>query len=155
MDWQNLLFNVEGRISARDYWKGVAVIIGGNILLNFLPLIGGLVWLVLIWVGIAVYGKRLHDTGRTAWFHALPWVFNIVIFAIGATLLGGVVLAAFLSDGEVDPLMIISAGGAGALLLALGQLIWLVYTIWLGFASGAGGANRFGDAPVIELDDRS
>lgn len=66
MDWQFLLFNPNGRIGPRDYWIGVAIIIGGNLLADVLPVLGGLLWLLLIWVGLCVYGKRLHDAGRSA-----------------------------------------------------------------------------------------
>lgn len=154
MDWQNLLFNTHGRIGQGDFWKGVAVIIGGNVLVNILPLIGGLLWMALIWVGVAVYGKRLHDTGRSAWFHAIPWGVNLVIFSIGLMMVGGVVLAAIITDGEVKPWLALSAGGLGATLIGLTQLIWLIYTFWLGLAAGEPGANRFGPAPVIELEAR-
>ena len=48
MDWQNILFNPNGRIGQGDFWKGVAIIVIANILLHAIPLIGGLIWLVLI-----------------------------------------------------------------------------------------------------------
>ncbi|MBR9826209.1 MAG: DUF805 domain-containing protein [Alphaproteobacteria bacterium] len=151
MDWQNLLFATQGRIGAGDYWRGVAVIIVGNLLINVLPLIGGLVWLVLVWVGVAVYGKRLHDTGRSAWFHLIPWLLNMVVFAIGLMLIGGVVLAAALSDGEIGPMVIFGAGGAGVAVIGFTNLIWLIYTLWLGAMTGDSGENRFGPAPAINV----
>jgi len=150
MDWQNLLFNTQGRIGASDFWKGVGVIILGNVLVNILPMIGGLLWLVLVWVGVAVYGKRLHDAGRSAFLHLIPWVANSIIFGIGVMMLGGVVLSAILSDGEVSPVAIIAAGGAGVSLMGFTQLIWLLYTLWVGFADGEAGENAYGPAPVIE-----
>ena len=72
MDMQYVLLNPNGRIAPRDFWIGVLILIGGNILLTPIPVIGGLVWLLLVYVGICVYGKRLHDTGRSAWLHVIP-----------------------------------------------------------------------------------
>ncbi len=151
MDWQNLLFNMHGRIGQNDYWKGVAEVFLGNAALNILPLIGGLVWMVLVWVGFAVYGKRLHDTGRSAWYHAVPWAIILVINAIGFILIGGVLVAAVLSGSDIGPMLIIGAGGVGVFIYGFGNLVWLIYTIWLGMGEGQVGDNRFGPAPAIEM----
>lgn len=49
MDWQYLLFNPNGRIGQGDFWRGVAVLVLANLLVHVIPLLGGLIWLVLIW----------------------------------------------------------------------------------------------------------
>ena len=79
MDWQFLLFNPNGRIGQKDFWIGAAILLGGNVLANILPILGGLLWLLLIWVGICVYGKRLHDIG-------LPGGWAIALFIPPAAL---------------------------------------------------------------------
>ncbi|RKR03149.1 DUF805 domain-containing protein [Maricaulis maris] len=150
MDWQFLLLNPNGRIAARDYWIGVAIIIGGNILADIIPILGGLIWLGLIWVGLCVYGKRLHDTGRSAAIHALPWLVSFALAIVAVMMVGGAILSAVLSGGDIGPAMFLSAGGGLLTLGGLGTLIWAGYTVWLGMAPGQGGDNLYGAAPAIE-----
>ncbi|WP_300531857.1 DUF805 domain-containing protein [Maricaulis sp.] len=149
-DWQGLFFSPNGRIGQSDYWKGVGVIILANLLLNLIPILGTLIWLVLIYVGVCVYGKRLHDAGRSAIFHAIPWVFWIFTLVASAMLMGGTLMTAILSDGDISPVAVMSAGGAFLFLNGLSTLVWLVYTLWVGLAQGDPGENAYGPAPVIE-----
>jgi len=150
MDWQFLLFDPKGRIAAREYWIGVAIIVGGNILADIIPILGGLIWLLLIWVGLCVYGKRLHDTGRSAAVHAIPWLANFALAVVAVMMVGGAILSAILTDGEVGPALFLSAGGGLLSLGALAVLIWAGYTIWLGLAPGMGADNQYGSAPIID-----
>jgi len=149
MDWQYLLFNPNGRIGQGDFWRGVAVLVLANLLVHVIPLLGGLIWLVLIWVGIAVYGKRLHDAGRSALWHAVPWLVGLVAWGFAMVVLGGAILTAVFSDGDVSPWAMISAGGSLLGVLGLTNLVWLVYTLWVGLAVGDSGDNVYGAAPAI------
>jgi uncharacterized membrane protein YhaH (DUF805 family) len=149
-DWKTLLFHLNGRIGQNDFWKGVAVIIGANLLLSFIPLIGGLIWLGLIYVGFCVYGKRLHDAGRSAVLHIIPWVVRLIVGAIVGMVMGGTLLSIILGNGDVDPWALASAGGAVMLLGLLDTFVWVAYTLWVGLAQGDAGENAYGSAPVIE-----
>lgn len=156
MDIGNLLFNPNGRIDQQNYWVGVLIIISGNIILAMLPLIGVLIWLGLIYVGICVYGKRLHDTGRSAWVHAVPWALNIVLFVAGLIVAGGAMITAIMAagpDGNVSPFSIIAAGSSFFIISGLGTLVWLAYTIWLGIQQSQPGDNQYGPQPVANVID--
>lgn len=148
MDMQYVLLNPNGRIAQREFWIGVLVLIGGNILSGVLPAVGGLLWLFLIYVGVCVYGKRLHDTGRSAWLHVIPWGITILLSTIGGVLMGGAILSAVLSGDEVNPWAFITAGSGFAVMMGLSNLVWLVYTLWVGLSAGQAGANAYGPAPV-------
>ncbi|WP_323761476.1 DUF805 domain-containing protein [Maricaulis sp.] len=150
MDWQFLLFDPNGRIGQKDFWIGVAIILGGNILADVVPILGGLLWLLLVWVGIAVYGKRLHDIGRSAGLHAIPWALNLVLFLLGFMMLGGVIVTAIMTGGDVGPGLFLSAGGGLLSLGAISVLVWAVYTIWLGLAIGDSGDNVYGMVPPVD-----
>ena len=152
MNWQFLLLDPNGRIAGRYYWIGVAIIIGGNVLANVIPILGGLIWLGLIWVGLCVYGKRLHDTGRSAAIHAIPWLANFVLAILAVMMVGGVILSAVMSGDTVGPMLFLSAGGGLLSLGGLGTLIWAAYTLWLGMAPGESGDNQYGPAPAIDID---
>ena len=71
-----ILFNPNGRIAPNDFWRGVIVLLGLNIVLGLLAAYGppafalvvGLVGILFIYPMLCIYGKRLHDNGRTAWW---------------------------------------------------------------------------------------
>lgn len=151
MDMQYVLLNPNGRIAPRDFWIGVLLLIGGNVLSGLLPAVGGLLWLFLIYVGVCVYGKRLHDFGRSAWLHVIPWGITILLTTIGGMLVGGAILSAVLAGDNVNPWAFITAGGGFAIMMGLSNLVWLIYTLWVGLSAGQAGANAYGPAPVRVL----
>lgn len=154
MDIGKLLFNPNGRIAQQQYWIGVLIIIGGNFIANFIPLLGFIISLGLIYVGVAVYGKRLHDAGRTAWLHAVPWAINIALLVVGFMIFGGAIISAiFAADAGDDVGAAASAIGGGIgffAVMAAGLLVWIGYTIWVGTLPGEPGPNRFGPVPGSE-----
>lgn len=149
MNLTHVLFSPNGRISQQQYWIGVLILIAANIVASFIPILGTLISLGLIWVGIAVYGKRLHDAGKSAWLHAVPWGLSLLFGIIGGVMVGGALFAAMAGNGgEADVAAIIAGAGGASLLFLLSFLIWIVYTIWVGVLKGDAGENRFGPAPA-------
>ena len=87
--FNDFYFSVRGRIGRRSYWLfgflpifllGFAQSLGLGIARAYVsPLIGlGLVLAVtsfMVWISVAVHGKRLHDIGLSAWW--------IVVFTLG------------------------------------------------------------------------
>ena len=126
MDISKVLFSPNGRIAQQDYWVGVLIIIAANVVSGFIPLLGTLIWLGLIYVGVCVYGKRLHDIGKSAWVHGIVWLVQCALGVVG---------------------FILAASGSLFLIAGVGTLVWIVYTIWLGVSPGDAGANRFGPPP--------
>ena len=152
MNLGHVLFSPNGRIGQQDYWIGVLILVVGNIATNFLPFIGFLLWLGLIWVGVAVYGKRLHDAGKSAWLHVIPWALSLLLAIVGAVMVfGGAIGAGLMSDGDdlsFEQLMtLLGAGGTGLIFIMLSQLVWIIYTIWVGLLKGDAGENAYGSAP--------
>lgn len=145
----HLLFSPNGRIGQQDYWIGVLIIIAANIVAGMIPLLGFIISIGLIWVGIAVYGKRLHDAGKSAWLHVVPWGLSILFGIIGLAFAGGAVLTAIMADGDVDPIAMISAGGTFLLFMSLSTLVWIVYTIWVGVMKSDPGTNEYGAPPGV------
>ena len=87
MGIMGVLFNPNGRIRANQFWQGVIVLIALQI---FIQLGWGYVssWFILaffflVFPYLCVYGKRLHDSGKTAWL--------FLAFLIGALVLSQVI----------------------------------------------------------------
>ena len=156
-----LLLSPNGRITQGQYWGGVVALILGNIIVNYIGSVGLLLWAFLVFVGFCVYGKRLHDAGKSAWTHAIVWVV-ILIITLGSLVLSwdGIQQIADLVDpnnplSEEEIIERVSAMGPEVFTqfvpIMLGSLItgliWLIYTIWLGNLPSQKFDNRFGQGP--------
>ncbi len=96
-----------------------------------------LIGLVFCWLGFTLISKRLHDIGRTAWWFAAAfaiWLIATVLICAAAMMLFGMDV---LDEGTF----------ARVLMLASTILPLFAALIWLHFAAGDAGDNRFGPAP--------
>jgi uncharacterized membrane protein YhaH (DUF805 family) len=101
----------------------------------------GLGYLLLLWVGLAVTAKRLHDRDRSAWwilvFIILPLVLNVARF--------GMEMSAMHMHGAMatpaNPLVSAVLG-----LISLGINVWAFLELYC--FRGTQGENRFGPDPL-------
>ncbi|WP_019962409.1 DUF805 domain-containing protein [Woodsholea maritima] len=154
MDFQKLLLDPKGRIGQKNYWIGVAILLGGNIILGGIPFIGWMIWILLVFCGVCVYGKRLHDAGRSAWLHAIPWAVTLLLGLI-AVMIGGAAVISMIMAGDhlSDKQALVHVGGAmfGALSVSsLGLVVWIAYTLWVGLLPSQAGDNAYGPQPSSE-----
>lgn len=149
MPLSQLLFSFQGRINRKPWWLAslavgavaivvvVAIIIAaGGAILSDDPMaavgaLGGLIVVVivllvpLIWIGLALGAKRLHDRNKSAWWLVVFYLVPAVLDGIGNHLEG----AGF----------ILSIG-------AFAISIWGL--IELGFLRGTVGPNQYGPDPL-------
>lgn len=90
MGLAGVLFNPNGRIGPNSFWRGIIVLIGIGIVLSLLsayvnPFISILGFL-LIYPMICVFGKRLHDNGKTAWL-AILFIIATFVVSYGLSLI--------------------------------------------------------------------
>lgn len=91
----SVLFNPNGRIGARAFWRGLILLLGAMILLNvasaYAGMVGALLGLLTLaapYAYLCVFGKRLHDAGHSAWwFLAFLLAYVILISLLQAILL--------------------------------------------------------------------
>ena len=138
-------FSPSGRISRSQYWLkyfvpvfviGVILHLAGEQLSILLSIFN----FVILWPGIAILIKRIHDRNKSGW---LVWVLYVpLILAIIFTI---VTLVVFAFGGN----------GAGWALGVVAGILWaivLVVTIWFfvefGCMRGTIGANQYGADPV-------
>ncbi len=98
---QNLLFSFQGRINRAKFWLVhvvmwvVVLVVFGAILgsaavssdpqaaLQSVGVVGGLILLVVyilaLWIGLAIAAKRWHDRNKSAW-----WILIVFVPAVGA-----------------------------------------------------------------------
>ena len=158
----NTLFNPQGRIGPNEFWVGWLILFIGNIVTNFIPIIGFAISIGLIYVGICVYGKRLHDAGKSAWMILIPWGLSIVLAIVAFAMLMPT-LTAMMADpnvadqfetGNISPetLMSMISGSLGSVGLYLVSIIvWIGFTLWVGLAASDPNENRFGPPPKKDM----
>jgi uncharacterized membrane protein YhaH (DUF805 family) len=100
MDIKNLLFSFNGRIRRLHFWIGaigVAVVFGilysvANMLLGpkvdmstgavsmnpMMGIVSLVIYIAELYLLLAIYWKRMHDTNRSGWWSLLP-IFNIIV----------------------------------------------------------------------------
>lgn len=135
--WDALMWSASGRISKTDFWKGFGVLFGLNILFGIIgatdPEIGAAAAvgsLILLYPTFCVYGKRLHDLGKTAWLYPVAILVSMIVAIVFAFLAyeGGAT-----SDEE------------GMVAAYLGMLlVMLAFTLWVGLARSDPQTNKHG-----------
>jgi len=142
MSTTQLLFSFQGRLNRKPYWTMVIATTVVFILvlllalaalreygLEFLPVTIAIIlvlYIPLIWIGLALSAKRLHDRDKSAWwllvFYALPTILSTA------------------ADRTEDVQFIILH------LISFGITVWAL--VELGGLGGTVGSNRYGPDPL-------
>jgi len=140
VDWAQLLFSFDGRISRQRFWFAVAIVVAMELTCRLATYqfadgerIGAIVSLAFTYPEFAVFAKRGHDR-------------NIPPQVIGAF---------FLLSVMMDFLTVIGMAGTGEepsalqLVLAVPSMLFaVVLLIELGMRRGTAGPNRYGPDPL-------
>jgi len=146
-DWQKLLFSFEGRTRRSHFWIGWLICLGIGVVAGWIPLIGFVISIGLIWPNLAITVKRLHDMGMSGWLAAIPFVANVVgcimIFvSVGAS----VFMNAAALENE-DPAAIMALLGPMFGILGILFLVNFGFLLWVGLSEGKPGSNKYGPNP--------
>ena len=90
IDWKDLLFKFDGRINRGKFWAGIAVSwgiglvfaillsitvgSGSGALSGILVFVGIALYVMLIWIGLAISIKRWHDRGKSGWWILIAFI---------------------------------------------------------------------------------
>lgn len=111
MSLASILFSPAGRIGPGNFWRGYIIILAVSLVIQVINVLMGpsalsmplgLVSLVLYWCTIAVFVKRLHDTGATGW-----WVVAIaggwtLVMLVGVAIILGIFAGDVMSTAMQD-----------------------------------------------------
>jgi len=145
MTTSQLLFSFSGRLNRKPYWLTVLVLIlitivavalilgiaGAGILsgdmsgLGMALALAAIAYIPLLWIGLALGAKRLHDRNKSAWW--------LLVFYLLPGILQGL--------GE-------RAGDLGIVLTIAGFAISIWALVELGFLRGTVGPNQYGPDPL-------
>ncbi len=122
-DWKAVFFSAEGRLARKPFWGAAALLLAILVLYNSVAgltlrlVTGWMMYPILIFCGVCVLSKRLHDRGRSGWYAA-----PVIIALTGA-------------EGP----------WRGVDIIFVAILAWAA--VELGVLTGEQGANRFGVNP--------
>ena len=146
-DFKTALFSFEGRMRRSHFWIGWLICLGVGVVAGWIPFLGGLISIALIWPNLAITVKRLHDMGHSGWLAAIPYVASVIgVFAIFAT-----VGASFFTNYEAleneDPAAVWAMIAPMFGIVGILSLLCLGFLLWIGLVEGQRGDNRFGPNP--------
>jgi len=147
LDWQKLLFSFEGRARRSHFWIGWLICLGAGVVAGWIPLIGIVLSIALIWPNLAIAVKRLHDMGQSGWLVAIPWVVSIIGGIAAVSMFGVSALSNTAALEEGDPTAILGLLGPAMGLLAVIALVGIGFLLWIGLSDGQRGDNRYGPNP--------
>lgn len=134
--WIKLFTSPSGRISRKQFWlHGVLPIVIGNVVLGWIPLLGQLISLLLLWASICIGFKRFHDVGYPGWWslvYLIPMLAGGVIFGLGFYLYNFANLFWLIAE----------------ILWGIGALIGLAQLIFVYIRVGQQGPNQYGPDPL-------
>ena len=151
MNWQFLFLSANGRIGQKDFWIGVLILFVAGIVLGWIPLVGDLLRLALLYAGVCLYSKRLHDFGKTGWLAAVPYGLLALAILISIFMGTAAVLGAA-SGTAVGTTGALAAAGMIGLLWMLVGLVCLGFLLWVGLTRGDPAPNQYG-APTPSMFD--
>jgi uncharacterized membrane protein YhaH (DUF805 family) len=146
-DWKHLFFSFEGRTRRSHFWIGWLVCLGAGVVFGWIPILGLLLSIALIWPNLAITVKRLHDMGHSGWLAAIPYVVGIVGGIAAVMMMGASAIMNASALENEDPAAIMALIGPAFALFALIFLVGFGFLLWIGLTDGQRGDNRFGPNP--------
>ena len=147
IDFQSLLFSFQGRTRRSHFWIAWLLIFAASIVLGWIPLLGLLVSLVLIWPNVAITVKRLHDMGQSGWLAAIPYAVGLVGTIVAFGMIG---MSAVANAGGIDSDDPAAALALFAPVFGLFGVMFLVgigFLLWIGLTDSQPGDNKYGPNP--------
>ena len=153
MNWQTLLLSPEGRMSQGSFWLCALILFVAWVLSHLFHVFAPIIWLLLLYMWICVYAKRLHDFGRSAWLILLPAVVGMGAVFMGLLFGGlsaiGAIVAMATHGGEPSAWAAMFAGlGIMLAFLAVAGVAKVIFLLWVGLSPGDPGDNRYGPPPA-------
>jgi uncharacterized membrane protein YhaH (DUF805 family) len=149
VNWQFLFLQANGRIGQKDFWIAFLILFVVGIVGNALGPLGPLIQLALIYPGVCITSKRLHDAGRTGWLAAVPYGILALVTVLGFFAGSAAVVGATAGDAAALGAALGFAGLMASVGL-LGILVCLAFLLWVGLSKSDPAPNQYG-APTPSM----
>jgi len=149
-DFASAMFSFNGRLRRQHFWISWLVLLGAGVVLGWIPVLGLLLSIVLIWPNVAIAVKRLHDMGKSGWFAVIPWAATIVGFFMIVSAVGMTIFTNPEAFENEDPAVMLSMFGSMMGGLAIMFLVNIAFLLWIGITDSQKGDNQYGPNPKGE-----
>jgi len=149
-DFATAMLSFNGRLRRQHFWISWLILLGAGVVLGWIPILGALLSIAMIWPNLAITVKRLHDMGKSGWFAVIPWVANIVGFIMIIGAVGTAVITNPQAFESEDPSVALSMLGSMMGGLSIMLLVGLGFLLWIGISDSQKGDNKFGPNPKGE-----
>lgn len=148
-DFKYALLQFDGRLRRSHFWIGFLIIFGASFVVFWIPFLGALLMLGLVWPNLAISVKRLHDMGKTGWWVLAPFVVNIALTIISFVIMAGNIVSSGGSPDyyENNPSAALAMMGPAFALSGISVLVSLAFLLWIGLVDSQPGENRYGPNP--------
>lgn len=136
------LLSLRGRLTRPQFWLGFFVVFVGGAFASRSPgLVGTILTVLVLYTALCVYGKRLHDFGKSAWYMVAPIAGTLCVYAYLAAALSRTARGSFDQSGFQQARQSIVVGNVILL------MIWVATSLLVGLRTSQKGDNRFGMDP--------
>ena len=149
-DFKTALFSFQGRLRRQHFWISWLICLGVGVVAGWIPLLGILISLALIWPNLAITVQRLHDMGHSGWLCLIPIGAGIVGFIGIFATVGASIFTNYAALENEDPAAIWALIGPMFGIIGIICLVQLGFLIWIGVTDSQRGDNRFGPNPKGE-----
>ncbi|WP_312144776.1 DUF805 domain-containing protein [Brevundimonas sp.] len=149
-DFASAMFSFNGRLRRQHFWISWLILLGAGVVLGWIPIIGTILSIAMIWPNVAIVVKRLHDMGKTGWFAVVPWVANIVGFIMIISAVGMSIITNPQAFESEDPEVMLAMFGSMMGGIAVMFLVNIAFLLWIGISDSQRGDNKFGPNPKGE-----
>jgi uncharacterized membrane protein YhaH (DUF805 family) len=133
-----LFISPDGRTDRIDFWIGVTFLLVLSVGSKFIEFdLLRMISLIIIAPTICLHGKRLHDTGHSAWWIMVPFGFSLTV-EVAAWI-------AFPHPSGTS--LVIVNPEVEKFDLAAKYIIWPIWTLWLGTRKSQPQDNKYGPGP--------
>jgi len=149
-DFATAMLSFNGRLRRQHFWISWLILLGAGVVLGWIPILGALLSIAMIWPNLAITVKRLHDMGKSGWLAVIPWVANIVGFIMIIGAVGTAIITNPQALESEDPAVALSMLGSMMGGLSIMLLVGLGFLLWIGITDSQKGDNKFGPNPKGE-----
>ena len=147
IDFQSLLFSFQGRTRRSHFWIAWLLLFAASFILGWIPFLGILLSLGLIWPNLAITVKRLHDMGLSGWLAAVPYVVGLVGSVLAFGMIGMSAVANANGLDSEDPAAVLALLGPAFGLFGIMFLVGIGFLLWIGLTDSKPGDNKYGPNP--------
>lgn len=150
------LVQFTGRSRRSEYWWCALAVFVVNLVLGWIPLIGGVISILTGLTMIPLSFRRLHDSGHSGWWYGVSMILGIVIFFLLMSLL---VAAGLSTDSNIsfESLQTILLSSSAIILIVLyliGLILGIVILVFL-LQDSKPYPNKYGASPKYVMEDET